>query len=183
MRFYARHFPTAARLFRESKAVEPLYFPHDKRILHRKSSMDSTLNTDQVASDICPRPSKRRKFYRKRGEEDLPIVEDEPKPDADATDNLHALTLDELISHEGSPHGPDAADQRLPLSAAEIISRRKAQRRRLGIEFNNLSSGLTSSAPPESSAVVEHDDTPQMKTINDRFAPQRGQVADVDKHM
>ncbi len=145
--------------------------------------MDSTLATNQVASDIWARPSKRRKFYRKRGEEDPPVIEDEHKPDAVATDNVDALTLDELISHHGSLHGPDAADQRLSLSAAEIISRRKAQRRRLGIEFNNLSSGLTSSAPPERSAVVEHDDTPQMKTINDRFAPQRGQVADVDKHM
>lgn len=146
--------------------------------------METPLNTDQIASDLYTRPSKRRKFYRKRGEEKLLINEDKAKAEADGPDNLHALTIDELISNHGSIQSPDAEqDQRLPLSAANLVCRRKAQRRRLGIEFNNSSGDRTSSAPLESNAVALQDDAPELKTLNDRFTAQTGQVADVDKHM
>lgn len=146
--------------------------------------MEKPLHTNQPASSPYARPSKRRKFYRKRGDEELSINEDEAQAEADVTDNVHSLTIDELTSKGGSLHHPDAEqDQNLPLSAAELICRRKAHRRRLGIEFNNSNSDRTSSAPPENSTVALQDDALEIKTINDRFAPQTGQVADVDKHM
>ena len=146
--------------------------------------MENSLCTDQPASSLYAHPSKRRKFYRKRRDEELLVNEDEAQAEADVTDNVHSLTIDELVSKRGSLHDPDAEhDQKLPLSAAELICRRKAHRRRLGIEFNNSNSDRTSSAPPEISTVALQDDVLEIKTINDRFAPQTGQVADVDKHM
>ena len=52
--------------------------------------MENTPSNDQAASDFYARPSKRRKFYRKREEEELPAIEDEAKVEA------NALTIDEL---------------------------------------------------------------------------------------
>lgn len=139
--------------------------------------MENTLDIEQAASDLYTRPSKRRKYYRKRGEEELPTVEDDTKMEAGA------LTIDELISFHGSLHSShESQGQPLPLSAAEIISHRKVQRRRLGIEFNTSNTVRTILAP-ESSSVTKKDDTPEIKTLIDRFTPQTGQVADVDKHM
>jgi hypothetical protein len=140
--------------------------------------MGNTPDIDQVASNLYTRPSKRRKFYRKRGEEELPIVKDEARVEADA------LTIDELISLHGSLQSPrELQEQPLPLSAAEIVSHRKAQRRRLGIEFNASNTVRTILAPSGSNSVAKQDDLPEIKTLIDRFTPQTGQVADVDKHM
>lgn len=145
--------------------------------------MATPLTTDQVTPDLYPRPFKRRKFYRKREEDELRLSDDEAKVE-EAPDNLHALTIDELISNHGSIQSPGAdQDQRLPLSAADLVCRRKMQRRRLGIEFNNSGSDRASSAPIESNAVALQEDGPELKTLNDRFTAQTGQVADVDKHM
>ena len=141
-------------------------------------------HTDQGALGLYPRPSKRQKFYRRRGEDEPRINEDEAKAEEEWPANLHALTIDELISNHGTIHSPGTEqDQRLPLSAADLLCRRKAQRRRLGIEFNNSGDDRTSSAPMESKAVALQDGTPELRTLNDRFTAQTGQVADVDKHM
>lgn len=145
--------------------------------------MATPSNADQITPDIYPRPSKRRKFYRKRGDDEPRLSDDEAKVE-EAPDNLDGLTIGELISNHESIHKSDAEqDQHLPLSAAELIFRRKAQRRRLGIEFNNSISDRTNPAPTESNAVALQDDAPELKTLNDRFTAQTGQVADVDKHM
>lgn len=140
-------------------------------------------NIDQVTPDLFPRPSKRQKFYRKRGDDEPQLSDDEAKVE-EAPENLDGPTTDELISNHGSIQKWDAEqDQHLPVSASELIFRRKAQRRRLGIEFNNSVNDRTSPAPIESNAVALQDDAPELKTLNDRFTAQTGQVADVDKHM
>ena len=128
------------------------------------------------------RPSKRRKFYRKRTDaedEALPTVSSAPPPES--------MTVDELISHHG--HLTDTPDQKIDeesSSVAEILRNRKAAlRRKGGIEFNN-SHTSTSATPQTSDALeVKEDDTPaDIKLVIDRFAPQTGQVSDVtDKHM
>ena len=129
------------------------------------------------------RPSKRRKFYRKRSD-----VEDEgsptPPPSAPPPESM---TVDELISHHA--HQTEAHDQRTddePLSIPEILRQRKAAlRRKGGIEFTNIPTS-TSAAPQTSDALVaKEDDTPaDIKAVIERFAPQTGQVSDVaDKHM
>lgn len=146
--------------------------------------MATPTNTHLAAPDLFSRPFKRPKFYRKRGEEEPRICEDEAKAEEEAPDNLHALTIDELITNHGSIRSQGTEhDRRLPLSAADLISRRKAQRRRLGVEFNNSGDDRASSAPMESTAVAVQDDAPELKTLNERFTAQTGQVADVDKHM
>lgn len=140
-------------------------------------------NIDQVAPDLYSRPFKRQRCYRKRGEDEPRLSNDETKVEQ-APDTSNALTIDELISNHGSIHSPgEEDDQHLPLSAAELIFRRKAQRRRLGIEFNNSPNDRTGPAPTESNVVALQDDAPELKTLNDRFTAQTGQVADVDKHM
>lgn len=138
---------------------------------------------DENSSDLF-RPSKRRKFYRKRtdGEDQaspaLPFAK--PPPPA-------SMTVDELITHhahltETQDHNTDEE----PLSVAEILRQRKAAlRRKGGIEFTN-SHASTSSIPQTGDAlIVKEDDTPaDIKSVIERFAPQTGQVSDVaDKHM
>ena len=133
------------------------------------------------SSDLF-RPSKRRRFYRKRTDaedEALPTVSSPPPPES--------MTVDELISHHG--HLTDNPDQKIEeesASVAEILRLRKAAlRRKGGIEFNN--SHTSTSATPQSSGALEvkGDDTPaDIKLVIDRFAPQTGQVSAItDKHM
>lgn len=148
--------------------------------------MEIPLIVDSVGSDTNLRPSKRRKFYRKREDEEVAVNKDEGRNGAYASDHAHsqASKIDELVSSHGSLHIADAEqDDHHTLSAAELVLRRKAHRGRLGVEFNNVPSDRASSAPLEHSAVALQDNAPEMKTLNDRFTPQTGQVADVDKHM
>lgn len=170
--------------FKTSKLRRPFLKHPAFLTFSRCYSMATPPNPDQVNPDIDPRPSKRQKFYRKRRNNEARLSDDETKVE-EGPDNLDALTVDELISNHGSTHGPDGEqDQHLPLPAAELVFRRKAQRRRLGIEFNNSINDRTTSAPiEESNAVAVQDDAPEVKTLNDRFTAQTGQVADVDKHM
>ena len=127
--------------------------------------------------DLNTRPLKRRKFYRKRGEDEDQIPDNsESKP----------LTIQELITHHG--HNQILEAESKPVSAAEVLRQRKAApRRRGGIEFTaavNVRNALELSLE-SSDATTEKEDhtTLEIKTVVDRFAPQTGQVADVDKHM
>lgn len=133
------------------------------------------------SSDLF-RPSKRRKFYRKRTD-----VEDEGSPIPSSPPPPPSMTVDELISHHAhltdTQHlKPDEES----LSVAEILRQRKAAlRRKAGIEFTN-SQPSTSTTPQTSDAlVVKEDDTlADIRAVVERFAPQTGQVSDVaDKHM
>ena len=72
-------------------------------------------------------------------------------------------------------------------SAAQILRQLKAvPKRRGGIEFTIPTvNARTDSPEPEDSDHLKDKDaiTQDIKTVVDRFAPQTGQVADVDKHM
>lgn len=133
------------------------------------------------------RPSKRRKFYRKRADtEDDPTSDAAPLPPI-ATPELQ--TVDELIFQSGaSRRTDDVAESEGPISVADLIRQRKAiQRRRGGIEFTNLHSAASALSTGNSNqALVEkHDETPaDIKSVIERFAPQTGQVSEAtDKHM
>ncbi|KAI9823583.1 MAG: hypothetical protein M1832_002364 [Thelocarpon impressellum] len=111
------------------------------------------------------RPSKRRKMYRRRGGDDED--EDEKTEPTAAPEEA-----------EGTPSAS---------SVAEIRRLRKQQarpRRGVGIEFSTASSraGLREPGPL---VRREKDETApeEIPAVAHRFAPQTGQVADVNKHM
>ncbi|KAL9608320.1 MAG: hypothetical protein Q9167_006841 [Letrouitia subvulpina] len=148
--------------------------------------MDDPTSSTNSNADTSAHPFKRRKFYRRRaasGEDDI-----SPAPQPSRNTDLELLTLDELVSQNAKsvdPINEEVEDDELPV--AEILRRRKAAlRRRGGIEFTNsaVSAGSKLPSPPGSDAILENeDDLDKILTVVDRFAPQTGQVADVDKHM
>ena len=137
----------------------------------------------------APPPFKKRKFYRKRigYEDEMPdnntVTEPQPPPPP-----AELLTLDEMISRN-SEAGllPIQEQQNATLSVAELLRQRKLlQRRRGGIGFANTSTTTSTTMP---TAQIRHlepeeqDPPSKFVTVADRFAPQTGQVADVDQHM
>ena len=137
------------------------------------------------------RPAKRRKVYRQRDDNDSILEAD------DATSlpigGISAetpSTLEELV--EQARNATDMVhenDAEPPLPVAEILRRRRVTRnRRGGIEFSNTGQGTKPvpqpAQPTDALALVDKDDTAaDVKTVVNRFAPQTGQVLDVDKHM
>ncbi|KAG7006391.1 hypothetical protein G7Y79_00015g039810 [Physcia stellaris] len=135
-----------------------------------------------------PPPFKKRKFYRKRAQ-----LEDEVSDIAKATESLSSpspselLTLDEMIVRHSNGVSNPSRDQDGELSVAELLRHRRAlQRRKGGIGFANVGVATSMAPPaPQSSnlATEEEGTTSKFVTVADRFAPQTGQVADVDQHM
>jgi hypothetical protein len=122
------------------------------------------------------RPFKRRKFYRKRADDEYQVT-------PDRIPSVTPVTSDD-------PHSPYAVGEHdgndAHLSVAEILRRRKAaQRRRGGIEFTNSATSKSSPGVSESGREVtsRSDAVMEMEAAVNRFAPQTGQVADVNQHM
>ncbi|KAL8797671.1 MAG: hypothetical protein Q9195_000023 [Heterodermia aff. obscurata] len=136
-----------------------------------------------------PPPFKKRKFYRKRTgyEDEMPdsasITESQSPPP-----QTELLTLDEMISRNSGASPLQMQElQNVPLSLAELLRQRKAlQRRRGGIGFANTSTTTGETLPTAQIKNVEPEEQASpanFVTVADRFAPQTGQVADVDQHM
>ena len=135
-----------------------------------------------------PPPFKKRKIFRRRFQaqndgNDNNITVTPQGPSAPA-----ALTLEELIAQGSGDVECDLRDeQEEPLSVAEILRQRRAtQRRKGGIEFRNhdTSSKNEASDAQAMNPLLDEDETlNRIITVVDRFAPQTGQVADVDQHM
>ena len=160
---------------------------HPQQRPHYSMIMQSHPHSQDEGSSELSRPSKRRKFYRKRTD---PEDEDEaPTTTSSAPPSPHSMTLDQLISHHAHLTDTETQHQEKedePSSIAEILRQRKAtSRRKGGIEFTNAHAS-TSSTPQTSDALVakEHEIPADIKAVIERFAPQTGQLSDVaDKHM
>ena len=137
----------------------------------------------------APPPFKKRKFYRKRtgydGEtsDNATVVESQSPPPP-----TELLTLDEMISRNSEASLLRIEEQQIaPLSVAELLRQRKAlQRRRGGIGFANTGTTTSTTLPPAQTKHLESEEQNSLSklvTVADRFAPQTGQVADVDQHM
>lgn len=142
---------------------------------------------DTTPSDPSLRPFSRRKCYRKRAETESLASGDDIKSGSHG-EEAKPLTLDELIIHHGLDHNMTVeGDEDFQFSAAQILRQLKAApKRRGGIEFTIPTiNARTDSPEPENSDHLKDKDviTQDIKTVVDRFAPQTGQVADVDKHM
>ena len=132
---------------------------------------ESTANgANEVPLVPAFRPTKRRKLYRKR--------DSSAEPSTETATVLSATTetLDDLIL--------SASNQKSEISVADIIRQRKAlQRKRAGIEFSTSKLASRNSERRLDNAAQTSTDAEVEEPVKNRFAPQTGQVADVDKHM
>ena len=146
---------------------------------------ESNLRSSPTDLEDTVRPTKRRKFYRKRAEDDEPECTATAQPDR--TLSVTPLTLDELVVARGVVPNADNPEKESTLSVTEIIRQRKAaKRKRAGIEFTNTTNAPKSSSatPSLNRALIGKDEvTANLEAVVNRFAPQTGQVADVDMHM
>lgn len=148
----------------------------------------SPMSTNEPAVSEVFRPSKRRKFYRKRTETD-DVEEVTPfSPPAQSASPASAPVVP-MSDPENAAPSPVHFNDEPSLSIAEILRQRKAaQRKRGGVEFT--SSAHSSSASPHLSNSIaikgetEDGTSADIKTVISRFAPQTGQVSgETDKHM
>lgn len=136
--------------------------------------------------DLHTPPFKKRKVYRRR-----------PQNEDNEDDSIHshptATASEYMTSNEPTSQRSRDADakvyheQEMPLTVAEILRQRKSvHRRRGGIEYRTVDTPKKneSSSTQAASPLLDKEDTlDKIITVVDRFAPQTGQVADVDQHM
>lgn len=144
--------------------------------------MDEDTQSGAGDSSNDLRPFKRRKFYRKRTEAGGVNSDIEPVLPTAQSNQPH-LT----VGNTPKSADVDAQPVSVPSSVGEILRQRKAlQRRRGGIEFKKTGNALTNeiSDPCSGSPSLESDKGIKKPiSVVDRFAPQTGQVANVDQHM
>ena len=152
--------------------------------------MSNGIETMQDSPDLSATPPfKKRKFYRKRTgyDDEIPdkprVTEPQSPPPPP-----ELLTLEEMISRNSEASLLQIQEQQIaPLSVAELLRQRKTlQRRRGGIGFANTNTTTSTTLPTAQIKHLdpeEHDSPSKFVTVADRFAPQTGQVADVDQHM
>ncbi|KAL8685457.1 MAG: hypothetical protein Q9218_007748 [Villophora microphyllina] len=144
-------------------------------------TMDDTTTNPDTSVDDSFRPFKRRKFLRKRVE----------SPSDNGENRIpESIVLNDDTPDRLFPPRTDREEQthvEAPITVTELLRRRKAvQKRRLGIEFSNAAPAGESSAlvPRAGDEILDNEDSlEKILSVVDRFAPQTGQVADVDKHM
>ncbi|KAI4259091.1 MAG: hypothetical protein LQ352_000885 [Teloschistes flavicans] len=142
--------------------------------------MDDDVADSNTLIDESFRPFKRRKFIRKRVGSSSDAEEDANTKGRDDTERPVPPSVD----------GKEQTDVETHLSVVELLRRRRAaQKRRAGIEFSNATPvGESSSSslilPKAGDDILDNDESlDKILTVVDRFAPQTGQVADVDKHI
>lgn len=145
-------------------------------------NMDDDVADSNTSIDDSFRPFKRRKFFRKRLEPGSDAEEDSTTKGNVQIDNTSEQPLPPSVD------GREQTDVEAQVSVAELLRRRRAaQKRRAGIEFSNSTPVGDSSGtiiPVAGDEILDNEENlNKILTVVDRFAPQTGQVADVDKHM
>ena len=144
------------------------------------------INVSNALSSEEPlfRAAKRRKFYRKHN------ANDDENSVAAQISSVHSIAVPRTAGTPTDPNDNEIASDskaETSLTMAEVLRRRQtARNRRGGIEFTNSTSTTKSdfAIPQPSGAMIEKGEPPKdLHPVADRFAPQTGQVADVDKHM
>ncbi|KAL8757291.1 MAG: hypothetical protein Q9199_002317 [Rusavskia elegans] len=151
-------------------------------------NMDDNAMDTETTIDELSRPFKRRRFYRKRADSsqsDQAALAETPGS-SNSTPNLPSIDHTPARPPTHPLETIDDDDQS-SLSVADILRRRRAtQRKRAGIEFTNATAVQESSAVEAIAGdglLDKEASLDKILTVVDRFAPQTGQVADVDKHM
>ena len=149
--------------------------------------MAEALITEELGGlDQAFRPAKRRKQYRRRNDEDeqhnpsVPEIST-PQPLVASEPENFDVPQDSLLEGRASPALLE------DVSLSELLRQRKLlQRRKGGIEFTNKGESdekqmilvESNGRPTEQDEIAS-----EIEKVVNRFAPQTGQVADVDKHM
>ncbi|KAL8634951.1 MAG: hypothetical protein Q9228_007510 [Teloschistes exilis] len=144
--------------------------------------MDDDIADSNTLTDESFRPFKRRKFFRKRLESGSDAEEDSTTKGSVQIDSTSEQPLPPSVD------GREQTDVEAQVSVAELLRRRRAaQKRRAGIEFSNSTPVGDSSGtivPVAGDEILDNEENlNKILTVVDRFAPQTGQVADVDKHI
>ncbi|KAL8715969.1 MAG: hypothetical protein Q9220_000636 [cf. Caloplaca sp. 1 TL-2023] len=149
--------------------------------------MECNAPASEFGGDEAMRPFKRRKFIRKRATSPMNDGVDE----AETPNTIHTTPEHQDITRPLSRSTElldveDRIDENPRIPVAELLRRRRALKKRAGIEFSNaiptVEKSLAEFLPGEE--FPDNDDSlHKVLTVVDRFAPQTGQVADVDKHM
>lgn len=140
---------------------------------------DSGAQPEPLPVDLLFRPTKKQRHYRKRADD---IEAEDPNTPVDGRRG-------EMGDAEPSLSKEDAADdpENDTIKTAEILRlRQQARIRRGGIEFVNgvRDMSIASGPSPPSEPGPERDATSEeVAGLINRFAPQTGQVVDVNKHM
>lgn len=131
-------------------------------------------DAEQKVDTVLFRPSKKRKTYRKRADEE---TEDTISPIATPAPS----TIDDLIAR--SQDVPDIEATTVPVS--EILRIRKLRKAKGGVEFRVASTKKNESDELAVRAPSAEEETPEdgAVRVGRRFAPQTGTVGDVNKHM
>jgi hypothetical protein len=151
--------------------------------------MDNTEEGPEAAQTVLFRPSKKRKIYRQRANEDDPSSPTTPIP------NATIETLVSAPSAAAAEYGRNAMDsdegevEGAQVSMAEILRLRKLRKHRIGgVEFR-VAAPVGGSTDADSLALVHRDEAQRQEEevsgsgVVRRFAKQTGMVGDVDKHM
>ncbi|KAL9576195.1 MAG: hypothetical protein Q9212_007305 [Teloschistes hypoglaucus] len=145
-------------------------------------NMDDHVADSNTSIDDSFRSFKRRKFFRKRVESGSDAEED--------TSTKGHVVIDDTPRQSLPPSGDgrEQTDVEAQVSVAELLRRRRAvHKKRAGIEFSNSTPAGDSSGtimPGTGDEILDNEESlNRILTVVDRFAPQTGQVGDVDKHM
>ncbi|KAI9770989.1 MAG: hypothetical protein M1840_002693 [Geoglossum simile] len=132
-------------------------------------------SSEIALSEPLFRPLKRRKFYRKRTDGD------EVGAGGDWESPVETTALPPTEPLEENRNETDGSAE---LDIAEVLRLRKLRYRRNGIEFTVARPPGSGSGTPQPDADEDAEMTPEeVKKVANRFAPQTGQVMDVNKHM
>ncbi|KAL8644120.1 MAG: hypothetical protein Q9210_007413 [Variospora velana] len=149
--------------------------------------MDHYTAPEDELTQETSRPFKRRKFHRKRPASPPDKGGSAPFPAISNTSALSPTVAGQFASISQLPDTEQQPISHPQLTIADILRQRKAaQRRKGGIEFTNSTTVGESSVDKARHAdpVLENEDSfGKILNVVDRFAPQTGQVADVDQHM
>src|SRR5947207_395906 len=128
------------------------------------------------------RPLKRRKFLRKRPDDQL--EDPEPSVPQSGSSQLEQTSKIQPAGEAASPTNEDHAQDAI---IAETLRRRKTHKvRRGGIEFSTGSRQMSDGgheSPLSGAFTVQDMEDDRLRAISDRFIPHTGQRVDVDKHM
>ena len=145
--------------------------------------------TMEVSQDGEPsgplfRPSKRRKFYRKRVDEENGDDDENPGTELSPPDthNPNTVGSTSLLADHGDelPTPNRGVEDGNSFSIADLIRQRKLnQRKRVGVEFNSSLDRIATPSPVSELALIPKDETPEViKAMGSRFAQQTGRVTE-----
>jgi hypothetical protein len=148
--------------------------------------MESVTSPIEVAETVLFRPTKKRKIYRQRAQDDAPNPTS-PQPDQK---EISAPTPRAAVTDYGSPSDEELEGTKVSMS--EILRLRKLRKHRVGgVEFRASTANGRGDEGQEGTIVLHESSRADHEKeivshgggVTRRFAKQTGMVGDVDKHM